>query len=72
MKTKKYHIGESYMNFHPPNIKTLKSKALTLYDVMYVTFEPNEIAKGHEGGSEGFEFVKINNQFRLFGLTSIP
>jgi hypothetical protein len=72
MKTKKYHISEAIMNFHPPNIKYLKSKSLKTYDILYVTFEPNEIAKGHEGGSEGFEFVKSNDKFKFFGLTSIP
>jgi hypothetical protein len=72
MKFKKYNLTEAYMNFRPQNIKNLKSMPLILYDIMYVTFEPNEIAKGHEGASEGFEFVKINDEFKFFGLTSIP
>ena len=72
MKTKKYQIVECAMNFHPPNIKYLKSTSLKLYDILYVTFEPNEIEKGNEGQQEGFEFVKTNGKFRFFGLTSIP
>jgi hypothetical protein len=72
MKTQKYSIVESAYNFRPPNIKYLKVKSLKFYDILYVTFEPNEIEKGHEGQQEGFEFVKIYGKYKFFGLTSIP
>ncbi|WP_428329254.1 hypothetical protein [Mucilaginibacter sp.] len=72
MKYKKYNISEAYLNFPPPNMKIHRSMPITLYDILYVTFEPNEIAKGHEGASEGFEFVKMKDEFKFFGLTSIP
>jgi hypothetical protein len=73
MKTKKYHIDVSNaIDFHPPNIKYQKKHSLKIYDIWYLTFEPNEIAKGHEGESEAFEFVKINGRFKFYGLTSIP
>lgn len=45
---------------------------LTLYEVWIQTFSPNEWAEGHEGQSNAFQFVKIKNDFKLFGLTSVP
>ena len=56
----------------PENIKPQKVKSIMICEVWYVVWEPNEIAKGHEGASEGFQFVKIDNQFKFYGLTSIP
>ncbi len=50
MKTKKYSIVET---LGPSNIKYLKAKSVKLYDILYVTFEPNEIEKGQEGQQEG-------------------
>lgn len=45
---------------------------LTLYEVWIPTYKANELSKGHPGTSHAFQFVKINNEFKLFGMTSIP
>jgi len=72
IKTSKYYIGESEMHIHPPNIYNQKTKSIILYDVSYITIKPNETAKGNEGESEGFEFIKIDGKYKFFGLTSVP
>lgn len=45
---------------------------LTLYEVWIPTYLANELSKGHPGTSHAFQFVKINGEFKLFGMTSIP
>jgi len=73
VKTKKYHMTvEPAMYSDQTNVKFKRNKSLMLYYIWYVVFEPNEIAKGHEGQSEAFQFIKTNGKFKLYGLTSIP
>lgn len=45
---------------------------LTLYEVWVPTYKVDELSKGHPGTSHGFQFVKINGEFKFYGLTSIP
>ncbi len=45
---------------------------LTLYEVWVPTYKANELSQGHPGSSHGFQFVKINGEFKFYGLTSIP
>jgi hypothetical protein len=45
---------------------------LTLYEVWIPTYLANELSKVHPGTSHAFQFVKINGEFKLFGMTSIP
>jgi hypothetical protein len=73
MKTKKYHMEvERALYSNTTDVTFQKNKSLMIYSIWYVTFEPNEIAKGHEGESEAFQFVKIKGKFKFYGLTSIP
>ncbi|PZR19634.1 MAG: hypothetical protein DI539_13335 [Flavobacterium psychrophilum] len=46
------------------------SKDLKVYEVWVPTYKPNELSKGHPGSSHAFQFVKVNGEFRFFGLTS--
>jgi hypothetical protein len=43
-----------------------------LYCVWIALWLPEELGKGHEGGSIGFQFIKVNNEFKFYGLTSVP
>ena len=43
-----------------------------LYCVWIETYIQNELQKGHEGGSIGFQFIKVNDKFKFYGLTSVP
>ena len=43
-----------------------------LYCAWIQTFLPEELEKGHEGGSIGFQFIKIGGKFKFYGLTSVP
>lgn len=45
---------------------------LKLYEIWVETYRPGEFAKNHKGTSHSFRFVKINGQFKFYGLTSIP
>lgn len=73
MKTKKYHMTiDKASNWALPDIKFKRKKSLIVYNIWYLVFEPNEISKGDEGLSEAFQFMKINGEFKLCGLTSIP
>jgi hypothetical protein len=73
VKTKKYHMTiDKASNWALPNIKFQRKKSLMVYNIWYLVFKPNEISKGNEGLSEAFQFMKIDGQFKLCGLTSIP
>lgn len=73
IKTKRYHMAfEDISGVYLPNVKYRKGKPATIYEIWYLTFEPNEIAKGHEGQSEAFQFIKLNGAFKFCGMTSIP
>ncbi|MGZ3813230.1 MAG: hypothetical protein ACXVB0_15650 [Mucilaginibacter sp.] len=72
VKTKKYHMGvEHEENPRPPN-KTSIERTLKIYEIWYVTWEPNELAKGHEGQTHAFQFIKVHNRFKFYGMTSVP
>ena len=45
---------------------------LTLYEVWVDTYLAGEWAPEHEGISHVFQFVKIGNSFKLYGLTTKP
>ena len=73
VKTKKYHMTtEPAIYSGQINIKSKRNKSLMLYYIWYLVFEPNEVAKGYEGQSEAFQFMKINGKFKFYGMTSIP
>jgi hypothetical protein len=73
IRTKKYHfLTNRIPNYQPRSIKNRGGTDLTIYEVWYNTYEPNEWAKGHEGQSHCFEFVKVDERYKFYGLSSIP
>ncbi len=73
IKKRGFRISEMIIpDFRPRNLPNSYGKDLVVYEAWVQTYLPNEWAKGHEGQSHCFQFVKINNAFRLYGLTSIP
>jgi hypothetical protein len=70
---KKYSIMVSKQpHMKLDNVHLGKNETLKLYEIFYVTYEANEWAEGHEGQDHVFQFVKIKNEFKFYGLTSIP
>lgn len=59
-------------NFKPKNVPDNFPKDLKLYEVWVQTYLPNEWAKGNEGQSHTFEFIKVDNIFKFYGLSSVP
>lgn len=59
-------------NFKPAVMPKTYPNDLTLYEVWVPTYLKDELSKGHKGASHAFQFVKINGQFKFYGLTSIP
>lgn len=45
---------------------------LKLYEVWVPTYLKGELSKEHPGTSHSFQFIKINGEFKFYGLTSIP
>ena len=73
LKKRGFHIScLVFKNYKPKNLPKKYPKDLTLFEIWIQTFLPNELAEGHEGQSNTFQFVKINNKFKLYGLSSIP
>jgi hypothetical protein len=53
--------------------KELKKKeGITIYELFYLTTKPNEIQLGHEGQQTGLQFIKLDNEFKFYGLTTVP
>lgn len=59
-------------NFTPRTVPKNNDNNLILYHVWINTYLQDEWAKGHEGVSHAFQFVKIKGEFKFYGLTSIP
>lgn len=59
-------------DFHPKYLPKDYPKDLKLYEVWVPTYLKNELSKGHPGTSHAFQFIKINGQFKFYGLVSIP
>jgi hypothetical protein len=58
--------------FKPKNLPKDGTKDLVLYEVWVPTYLARELSKNSKGASHGFQFVKINGDFKFYGLTSIP
>lgn len=58
--------------FKPRNVPKDYPKDLVLYEVWIPTYVANELSKGNKGASHAFQFVKVNGEFKFYGLTSIP
>lgn len=48
------------------------SQDFRLYEIWVITYVPDEWAKGHEGQSHAFQFLKIKDRFKFYRLTSVP
>ena len=73
LKKRGYHISSMEVkNYKPKNLPKSYPKDLILFEVWTNTYLPNEWAEGHEGQSNSFQFVKIGNEYKLYGLSSIP
>jgi hypothetical protein len=59
-------------DFQPGNVLKSDSKDLLLFEVWVTTYVADEWAKGHEGQSHAFQFVKIKEDFKFYGMTSVP
>lgn len=59
-------------NLKPRNMPADSPKDLVLYEVWIPTYLAGELSKNSKGASHGFQFVKINGDFKFYGLTSIP
>ena len=57
-------------DFKPSFLPKDNPKDLKVYEVWVPTYKPDELSKGHPGSSHAFQFVKVNGEFRFFGLTS--
>jgi hypothetical protein len=43
---------------------------LKVYEVWVQTYKPDELSKGHKGTNHAFQFVKVDGNYKFFGLTS--
>lgn len=59
-------------NFRPSNVPKSDSGNLQIFEIWVITYVADEWAKGHEGQSHAFQFVKTGDSFRFYGLTSVP
>ncbi|MFL9843375.1 hypothetical protein [Flavobacterium rhizosphaerae] len=59
-------------NFKPKFFPKNYPNNLFIYEVWVPTYLKNELSQGHPGASHAFQFVKINGEFRFYGLMSIP
>lgn len=57
-------------DFKPSFLPKDYPKDLTVYEVWVPTYKKDELSKGHQGTSHAFQFIKVNDTFRFFGLTS--
>jgi hypothetical protein len=72
VKNNKYHFSVEDDYWHPKNGKSKKEKLQNVYQIWFITSKPNELQKGHEGQTHAFQFVKVNGEFKFYGMTSIP
>ncbi|UEG52090.1 hypothetical protein LLH06_14080 [Mucilaginibacter daejeonensis] len=71
VRTSRYlMVTERIKNYKPLNLD-VKSEALDVYDVWYVTKVPTTMVKGYESQRYAFQFVKDKGQYKLFGLTAV-
>lgn len=57
-------------DFKPAFLPKDNPNDLKVYEVWVPTYKPDELSKGHPGSSHAFQFVKVNGEFKFFGLTS--
>lgn len=57
-------------DFKPGFLPKDYPKDLKIYEVWVPTYKPDELSKGHKGTNHAFQFIKINGEFKFYGLTS--
>jgi hypothetical protein len=63
----------SYMLKKPFRQEALKGlDEVTIFEVFYTTFKPNELANGHEGQQTALQFVKLGRDFKFYGIDTVP
>lgn len=73
IKKRGYRVGlEIIYDYHRKNLPKDYGQDLLLYEIWIQTYLPNEWAKGHEGQSQAFQFINYKNEFKFYGMTSIP
>lgn len=73
IKKGRIHFAELMIpDYRTRNLPKSYGKDLVVFEIWIQTYLPNEWVEGHEGQSHGFQFVKINNNFKFYGLTSVP
>jgi hypothetical protein len=73
LKSRGYTVHTTMLEkIEPHSFPVDYAKDIILYEVYILTYLPDELAKGHEGAVNVFQFVKINGDFKLYGIDSIP
>lgn len=57
---------------YPPDATHKRPRRFIIYQLWYGTWKPKESKDGWAGLQQAFQFVKINGDFKFFGLTSTP
>jgi hypothetical protein len=71
VRTSRYLIvTERIKNYKPLNLD-VKSEALDVHDIWYVTKALADNIKGYESQRYAFQFVKDKGQYKFFGLTAV-
>jgi hypothetical protein len=45
---------------------------VTILEVFFTTLKRDEYAKGHEGASTALQFVKVGDEFKFYGIDTVP
>lgn len=66
-ETPSFHLVNYFINGQYKFNKTFPA-----WIVSFIYWKPNEYTEGHEGESISFEFMKIENEFKLFRIWTFP
>ncbi|GAA4469532.1 hypothetical protein GCM10023093_29130 [Nemorincola caseinilytica] len=69
--TRKYWVNTIVTSHTPPGIIDTR-KHFLIYELAFVTTEPNVVAPGHEGVSHLFQFIDIDGTLRFYGMATVP
>ena len=45
---------------------------VTILEVFFTTLKRDEYAKGHEGASTALQFVQVGDEFKFYGIDTVP
>jgi hypothetical protein len=69
--TKKYWVNTIVTSNKPQNVMSAQ-KHFVIFELSFVTTEPNTLAPGHEGQSHLFQFIDLNGTLKFYGLATVP